>query len=1797
MIVVVKRLWGRGPSLLATLLGGIATWYFILEPRFSFNIANPADALNLAAYFVIGTSISFLGEVSGRLSSAMTLEGGNIKPRVVRQTAVLASAAVVLAGMVLLLLHDFKRSQEAEYWVAHTYQVMNSAESVLSTMKDAETGERGFLLTGDETFLAPYNSAIAALPHGLKRLKDLTSDNPLQQARLVEINGLTEQRLTMLRHGIELRKAAGVDSAIALVRSGQGLQVMDELRSTLDAVKSEERRLLAERNAQAEVEGSRERWVLGLGSAAMILLLVFASMVIDRETVRREEITEDLRRHADLLEQAHDCLLICRLGGAIEYWSHGAEILFGYSREEAVGRFSRELLQTYHPLSMAHIDATLERDGEWKGELTLTAKDGRKLIVDSQWTMVLDAKGNKTVLEANRDITERKRAEERLHESETQFRTLANAIPQLCWMANADGWIFWYNDRWYEYTGTTPEQMAGWGWQSVHDPEELPKVMECWRDSLATGKPFDMVFPLRGADGAFRPFLTRIMPVCDQDGKVTRWFGTNTDISEQRRIEQELRESEAVLRSFFDSPGMMRGMVDLVDGCITHVSCNEAAAQLNRSDRKSLVGKTATEAGASEDAVRTWVALYERARNTGKPVSGEYARRDAQGRERWLLATASYMGVGPSGNPRFAYTMLDLTERRRAEDALRESEARLRTLGDNLPEGAIYRYRLDANGQPHVDFISAGIERLTGVPAAKFMSDASTVIKNVAPEDRERLTEAIAFSAEHLTRFEVEVRHKHRATGETHWCLLRSSPTRFPDGSMVWDGIELDITERKRAEEELRESEERFRALITAGSNVVYRMNADWNEMRQLRGQNFIHDTEKPNRNWIQEYIHPDDQSHVKAVINEAIRTKSIFELEHRVLRVDGTLGWTYSRAVPLLDAKGEIVEWFGAASDITARKHAEAQNLLLATAIEQAAETVVITDRDANIQYVNPVFTRTTGYTRGEAIGQNPRVLKSGAHDAKFYHELWSTITAGRIWRGELTNRRKGGTLYTEEATIAPVRDVSGNITNYIAIKSDITERKQAEEALRKSELKFSVLFHKASIPALLARLSDGTFVDVNDAWTQSFGYTKEELLGKTSLELGVMRDAQLRAQTIDEVRQHGQVVRTEQTLYSKSGDAHTALINLNAVEFGGEEYALISVQDITERKQAEEALRQSEEHFRSLFDHMLNGFAFCQMLYKQNKPYDFIYLSVNKAFEALTGLKNVEGKKVSEIIPGIQEADPVLIETYGRVALTGVPQRFETYVEALAMWFSIAVYSPKKGYFVAVFDVITERKQAEMALRENEMTLRLFVQHAPASIAMLDREMRYLVVSQRWMTDYHLGDRDISGLSHYEVFPEVPERWKQIHRRCMAGAVERGDEDPFPRPDGSTDWLSWEVRPWRKADDSIGGIIIFSELITERKQAEAALAESELHYRQLFERSESALGFYEMIFDAQGNPCDCRYIDVNPAWERIIGRKASQVLGRTAREINPDREEYWIKLFGQVAATREPTTFEHYTRHPGRYYAGTAYSPRPNYVAVTFMDVTERKRAEEEARLLNLELEDRVRSRTAALESANRELEAFAHSVSHDLRAPLRGIDGWSLALMEDYAEVLDAQGQKYLDRVRSEAQRMGRLIDDLLHLSRVGRAELVPSTVDLTSLAGTIIARLQEANPGRCIEIIVAPQLQCTGDARLLEVALTNLLGNAVKFTGHCNLARIEFGKTDFEGNPAFFVRDNGVGFDMAYAKMLFAPFQRLHKASEFPGTGIGLATVQRVIHRHGGRIWAEAQVGEGATLYFTLGENKP
>ncbi|MBU0676050.1 MAG: DUF3365 domain-containing protein [Proteobacteria bacterium] len=254
--------------------------------------------------------------------------------------------------------------------------------------------------------------------------------------------------------------------------------------------------------------------------------------------------------------------------------------------------------------------------------------------------------------------------------------------------------------------------------------------------------------------------------------------------------------------------------------------------------------------------------------------------------------------------------------------------------------------------------------------------------------------------------------------------------------------------------------------------------------------------------------------------------------------------------------------------------------------------------------------------------------------------------------------------------------------------------------------------------------------------------------------------------------------------------------------------------------------------------------------------------------------------------------------------------------------------------------------------------------------------------------------------------------------------------------------------------------------------------------------------------------------------------------------------------------------------------------------------MENGERIKAEEALRQLNIELEDRVNERTIALAAANKELDSFAYSVSHDLRAPLRGIDGFSLALMEDYSDQLDNTAKDYLLRIKSGCTKMGLLIDDLLKMSRLSRGELNKEQLDLTSMAREISASYQAQHADHEIDFTIAPDMTATGDPTLVRAVLQNLIENACKFTSKKSEAKIHIGIDTTKSPRQYFIKDNGAGFNMEYADKLFTAFQRLHKATDFPGTGIGLATVQRIIHRHGGKIWAESKENAGATFFFTL-----
>ena len=337
----------------------------------------------------------------------------------------------------------------------------------------------------------------------------------------------------------------------------------------------------------------------------------------------------------------------------------------------------------------------------------------------------------------------------------------------------------------------------------------------------------------------------------------------------------------------------------------------------------------------------------------------------------------------------------------------------------------------------------------------------------------------------------------------------------------------------------------------------------------------------------------------------------------------------------------------------------------------------------------------------------------------------------------------------------------------------------------------------------------------------------------------------------------------------------------------------------------------------------------------------------------------------------------------------------------------------------------------------------------------------------------------------------------------------------------------------------------------------------------------------------------------DANEAFLRMSGRRREEVIGLSWRELTP--EEFMPaseRAWREVQAKGEMTPYEkRYYRKDGSTWWGLFAARKLNEEEMVefVLDVSERKEAEEKVRLLNAQLERRVAERTAELEEANRELEAFSYSVSHDLRAPLRGMTGFSRALLEDFGDELDAEARKYAERIKAGAERMNTLIDDMLALSRTSRMDVRRTQVDLSGLTEQVADELRRSRPDRQVELEVEPGLTAMGDQRQLRIVLDNLLANAWKFTRGREHPRVEFGSAVEDGETVFFVRDNGAGFSMQHADKLFVPFQRLH-GREFEGSGVGLATVQRVIHKHGGRIWARSEPDAGATFYFTLPDQR-
>ena len=556
-----------------------------------------------------------------------------------------------------------------------------------------------------------------------------------------------------------------------------------------------------------------------------------------------------------------------------------------------------------------------------------------------------------------------------------------------------------------------------------------------------------------------------------------------------------------------------------------------------------------------------------------------------------------------------------------------------------------------------------------------------------------------------------------------------------------------------------------------------------------------------------------------------------------------------------------------------------------------------------------------------------------------------------------------------------------------------------------------------------------------------------------------------------------------------------------------------------------------------------------------------------------------------------------PLIRHEKDRLVVLAVHQRADGSLYPVEVHLQLFDQRPDPVYLAVIQD-ITERSVAEAALRDSERRWREILVHTPQIGVTLDPEGCIAFANRHFLELTGWSAEEAIGQDWFELC--IPAQIRAEVRGVFDTTMARRDAADFSHYENAILTRSGELRDvaWSNAiaKDDQGAPVEVTSLgidITERKLAEAGLRASEERYRSLAESSP------DMIYVIDR---DDRVQYVNRTAAEAVRRTPEAVVGMSRAELFGGSTDAQMRAaLESVFRSGEPHHSESELVYPsGNVWITTwlvAIKDEGGAVTAvlgTSRDITERKQAEEEIRRLNAELEQRVVSRTAQLEVANKELEAFTYSVSHDLRAPLRAIDGFSQMVLEDAGDKLGADDLEHLERVRAASQRMALLIDELLGLSRAARQEMRFEEVDVTALATEVLAELAAAEPGRRVESVVSSGLRARADAALLRAILANLLGNAWKFTGKHETARIEVGATDSDGERAFFVRDDGAGFDPAHAGHLFGAFQRMHSPGQFEGDGIGLATVQRLVTRHGGRVWAEAEVEKGATFYFTLPE---
>ena len=889
------------------------------------------------------------------------------------------------------------------------------------------------------------------------------------------------------------------------------------------------------------------------------------------------------------------------------------------------------------------------------------------------------------------------------------------------------------------------------------------------------------------------------------------------------------------------------------------------------------------------------------------------------------------------------------------------------------------------------------------------------------------------------------------------------------------------------------------------------------------------------------------------------VKGETCAEEQIEIEGLDGVRRTILHSALPLRDAEHRIVGAIAFHQDVSELLRVQEHMAKLATIVEQTDDVVVVTAKSGVIEYVNPAFERTTGFSREEADGKTPAIVKSGMHGQVFYRSLWETILAGKPFREVICNRRKTGEIYYEAKTISPIRNHRGEITHFVSTGKNITERINTEERLNRT-LRARRVMAECNRVLVHATREEDMLPEMCRVIVAASGYRVAWV--------GLIRhDPQCTIEPVASAGDHD--LYFESVRISWADDEFGRGPAGTAVRTGLPQATRSIASDPSFAPWRKQALDRGFRAAATLpFICDGNTLGVLGILSAEPEAFesDEISLLQELADDVAFGIQSLraraERERAERLLKNIAE---------GTAAVTG-GEFMHSLVRTLADALNV-----RYAFIGRLVDQAT-RRVCTVAVWAN---------------GNFGDDFEFDVAGTPC-------ERVIGARSPWFIQEGLREQFPQAH---LLQQMQAESYFSMPLLNSAGKPLGVLVvlddKPMTQTEQMRSVVTVFAARACadlERIASEYAMRESEARFRQLSENIREVF----FLNDAPDN----RTLYVSPAFDEMFGISRKQLYANPwawVEAIHPeDRERILANLerdgttgaFDNTFRIVRPDGTERWVRARG--FPIRDASGATCRIAGVVEDVTDQKLAELRLIELNSELEYRVRQRTTELERANKELESFSYSVSHDLRAPLRAISGFAAIVLDADHGRLDRDMVNHLERIQAGAKQMERLISDLLELSRVSRSQMQAREFSLSHLAREVVSTLIEAHAGRNIHVLVRPDMRVSGDVGLMRIALENLLGNALKFTSRVEQARIEVGLDKRDGQIAYFVRDNGVGFDMQFADKLFGAFQRLHSQEQFEGTGIGLSIVQRVIARHGGKVWAEAQKGQGATFYFTLEE---